>query len=224
MHYVGMSAVITGVTLVNEPIYVVLAFVVAVSASTGALFVARSDTTSPQRVLAAAVLAFAIVGMHYTAMFGVRVLPGPVSNIGSGGMDSMVAGHRSRCRHAVHPAARADCRDLRSQLRSRRGARGSRSEQQLRAILDHLPIGVFVAASPSGEIRFANREAVRVLGSSLEGEALWAREGVHGSVDADGQRLPPADHVLYRAMHEQRRVGPELRAYRRPDGSSCSSK
>ena len=68
----------------------VLSFVVAVSASTSALFVARSETTSPQRVLAAAVLAFAIVGMHYTAMYGVRVLPGPVSNVGSGGVDSLV--------------------------------------------------------------------------------------------------------------------------------------
>jgi NO-binding membrane sensor protein with MHYT domain/nitrogen-specific signal transduction histidine kinase len=90
MHYVGMSAVITGVTLVNEPVFVVLAFFVAVTASTGALFVARSETTPPQRVFAAAVLAFAIVGMHYTAMYGVRVLPGPVSNVGSGGVDSLV--------------------------------------------------------------------------------------------------------------------------------------
>ena len=90
MHYVGMSAVITGVTLVNAPVYVVLSFLVAVSASTSALFVARSETTPRQRVLAAAVLAFAIVGMHYTAMYGVRVLPGPVSDVGSGGVDSMV--------------------------------------------------------------------------------------------------------------------------------------
>jgi NO-binding membrane sensor protein with MHYT domain/nitrogen-specific signal transduction histidine kinase len=90
MHYVGMSAVITSVTLVYVPVYVVLAFMVAVSASTSALFVARSETTAFQRVLAAAVLAFAIVGMHYTAMFGVRVLPGPVSHVGAGGVDSLV--------------------------------------------------------------------------------------------------------------------------------------
>jgi len=90
MHYVGMSAVITGVTLSYVPVYVVLAFLVAVSASTSALFVARRETTMPQRVLAAAVLAFAIVGMHYTAMYGVRVLPGPVSNVGTGGVDSLV--------------------------------------------------------------------------------------------------------------------------------------
>jgi NO-binding membrane sensor protein with MHYT domain/CheY-like chemotaxis protein len=90
MHYVGMSAVITSVTLTYVPIYVVLAFLVAVSASTSALFVARTETTTLQRVLAAAVLAFAIVGMHYTAMYGVRLLPGSVSNVGSGGVDSMV--------------------------------------------------------------------------------------------------------------------------------------
>jgi len=90
MHYVGMSAVITSVTLTYAPVYVVLAFLVAVTASTSALFVARSETTALQRVLAAGVLAFAIVGMHYTAMYGVHVLPGSVSKIGSGGVDSLV--------------------------------------------------------------------------------------------------------------------------------------
>ena len=177
MHYVGMSAVITGVTLVNEPVYVVLAFVVAVSASTSALFVARSDTTSPQRVLAAAVLAFAIVGMHYTAMFGVRVLPGPVSNVGSGGVDSLALAIAvaTGTLFILLLALIAAISDRRFEIAAVREA--SRSEQQLRAILDHLPIGVFVAVAPSGEVRFANREAVRVLGSSLEGEALWAREG-----------------------------------------------
>lgn len=219
MHYVGMSAVITGVTLVNESVYVALAFIVAVSASIGALFVARRDTTSPQRVFAAAVLAFAIVGMHYTAMFGVRVLPGPVSNIGSGGVDSLVLAIAvaAGTLFMLLLALIAAISDRRFEVAALQEA--SRSEQQLRAILDHLPIGVFVAASPSGEIRFANHEAVRVLGSSLEGEALWSREGLHGSVDAHGERLPPADHVLYRAMQEQRRVGPEPRAYRRPDGT-----
>ena len=90
MHYAGMSAVITSVTLTYAPAYVVLAFLVAVSASTSALFVARTETTALQRVLAAAVLAFAIVGMHYTAMYGVHVLPGSVLRNESGGVDSLV--------------------------------------------------------------------------------------------------------------------------------------
>ena len=57
MHYVGMSAVITEVTLVYEPIYVLLAFAVAVSASTSALFVARRGRSSHNTVPAEASMA-----------------------------------------------------------------------------------------------------------------------------------------------------------------------
>lgn len=219
MHYVGMSAVITSAVLANDPVYVVLAFIVAVTASTGALFVARSDTTAPQRVLTAAVLAFAIVGMHYTAMYGVRIVAMNGTNIGSGGLDSMVLAVAvgTGTLFILLLALIAASSDRRFEAVAVREA--SRSEQQLRAILDNLPIGVFVAESPSGDVRFANREAARLLGEELSGQALWAREGEHGSVGGDGRRLPQSAHVLYRAMTEQRRVGPELRAYRRPDGS-----
>ncbi len=219
MHYVGMSAVITAVRLANDPVYVVLAFVVAVTASTGALFVARRDTTALQRVLAAGVLAFAIVGMHYTAMYGVRIVSGPAAQVVLDGVDSMVLATAvaTGTLFILLLALIAASSDRKFEAVAVREA--SRSEQQLRTILDHLPLGVFVAASPSGEVRFANRETQRILGERLEGQALWAREGEHGSVDAEGRRLSPSDHVLYRAMHEQRRVGPELRAYRRQDGS-----
>jgi PAS domain S-box-containing protein len=219
MHYVGMSAVITSAVLANDPVYVTLAFIVAVTASTGALFVARSDTTAPQRVLSAAVLAFAIVGMHYTAMYGVRIVAIHGANIGSGGLDSMVLAVAvgTGTLFILLLALIAASSDRRFEAVAVREA--SRSEQQLRAILDNLPIGVFVAESPSGEVRFANREAARLLGEELAGQALWAREGEHGSVGTDGQRLPQSQHVLYRAMTEQRRVGPELRGYRRPDGT-----
>jgi PAS domain S-box-containing protein len=219
MHYVGMSAVITSAVLANDPVYVVLAFIVAVTASTGALFVARSDTTALQRVLTAAVLAFAIVGMHYTAMYGVRIVAMHDTNIGSGGLDSMVLAVSvgTGTLFILLLALIAASSDRRFEAVAVREA--SRSEQQLRAILDNLPIGVFVAESPSGDVRFANREAARLLGEELSGQALWAREGEHGSVGTDGRRLPRSQHVLYRAMTEQRRVGPELRAYRRPDGT-----
>jgi PAS domain S-box-containing protein len=219
MHYVGMSAVITAVVLANDPLYVVLAFVVAVTASTGALFVARSETTPVQRVLAAAVLAFAIVGMHYTAMYGVRVVSETAPSMASGGLDTMVlaVAVSAGTLFILLLALIAASSDRRFEAIAVREA--SRSERQLRAILDNLPLGVFVAESPSGEVRFANREAARLLGEELAGHALWAREGEHGSVDGEGRRLPRTEHVLYRAMREQRRIGPELRAYRRPDGS-----
>ena len=86
MHYVGMAAVITQATLSNETLYVVLAFLVAVLAATGALLVARRERTFLQRASAALVLGFAIVGMHYTAMAGVRVTHAgtPVDVVASG--------------------------------------------------------------------------------------------------------------------------------------------
>lgn len=90
MHYVGMAALITGVGLSNDPLYVVLSFLIAVSASTGALVVAAKPTTSRQRAFGAMVLGFAIVGMHYCAMFGVRILPDAVARVEPSGIDSIV--------------------------------------------------------------------------------------------------------------------------------------
>lgn len=220
MHYVGMSAVITSLNLTNEPVFVALAFLVAVSASTSALFVARTETTVLQRVFAAGVLAFAIVGMHYTAMYGIRILPGPISQVQSSGVDPFVlaVAVATGTLFILMLALIAAMSDRRFEAIAIREA--SRSEQRLRTILDNLPMGVFVAATPSGEIRFANHEAVRLLGQRLEGEALWAQRGSRGSTDATGGRLAPEDHVLYRAMLEHRRIGPELTSYQRIDGTN----
>lgn len=90
MHYVGMAALITSVGLANDPLYAVLSFLVAVTASTGALVMAEKETTGKQRASGAVVLGFAIVGMHYCAMSGVRILPATTDEISSGGIDSIV--------------------------------------------------------------------------------------------------------------------------------------
>jgi PAS domain S-box-containing protein len=216
MHYVGMAAVITDVTLTNEPVYVTLSFVVAITASTGALLVMRRDTTVTQRVLAAAVLGFAIVGMHFTAMAGVRVLPGTGPHV-TDGVDqlALAVAIATGTLFILLLALIAALSDRRFEAAA---VREASRENQLRAILDNLPLGVFVAAAPSGEIRFSNTEAMRLLGQQLEGEALWDKSGEHGSIDAAGIRLPPQEHVLFKAMQENRRIGPELRAFRRHDG------
>jgi PAS domain S-box-containing protein len=218
MHYVGMAALVTPVQLANEPVFVALAFVVAVTASIGALLVARRDTTVLQRMLAAAVLASAIVGMHYTAMAGVRI--GQV--VGQGGVDSGIDPLLLAIAVATGTlvilllALIAAVSDRRYEALAVREA--SRTEAQLRTILDNLPIGVFVAASPSGEIRFANREAQKMLGRSLDGVAIWSARIAESVIDSSGAPLKPEDHVLYQAMHENRRVGPALRTFRRGDG------
>jgi PAS domain S-box-containing protein len=76
MHYVGMAALRTAVSLGYEPRLVALSLLIAVSASTAALFAGRHERSVSWRLAAAPLLGGAIVGMHYTAMFALRLTPG----------------------------------------------------------------------------------------------------------------------------------------------------
>jgi PAS domain S-box-containing protein len=220
MHYVGMAALVTQAHLRNETAYVVAAFLVAVLASTSALLVAIRERTFMQRLTAAWVLGFAIVGMHFTAMAGVRLAPGSTTTDVShvGGIDSiaLATAVASGTLFILFLALIAALSDRRFEAMAAKEA--LRSEQQLRTIIEHLPLGVFVAEAPSGQIRFANGEASRVLGHPVGGTAIWAHDKEYGALDAEGRRLAPEQHVLYQAMHESRRVGPRLQPYRRGDG------
>lgn len=73
MHYVGMAALKTAVSLGNDPLYMVASFVIAAAASTAALFTARFEQSFRRSILAALILGLAIVGMHYTAMAGLKL-------------------------------------------------------------------------------------------------------------------------------------------------------
>lgn len=220
MHYVGMAAVVTQARLSHEKVYIVLAFLVAVLASTSALLVAIRERTPAQRAVAAVVLGFAIVGMHFTAMAGVRVAPGTASTevLQTAGIDTValaiaVAGGTLFILLLALIAALSDRR-----FEAVAAKEALRSEQQLRTVIEHLPLGVFVAEAPSGHIRFANGEAAKLLGHPVGGTAIWAHDQQYGAVHEDGRRLEPEEHVLYQAMRESRRVGPRLQSYRRGDG------
>ncbi len=218
MHYMGMAAVVTRATLTNEPVFVVLAFLVAVVASAGALMVAMRETTLAQRLLAAVVLGFAIVGMHYTAMLGVHITADPSSIIQSRGIEPFVlaVAVAAGTLFILMLALIAALSDQRFEAIAVHEA--LRSEKQVRSILENLPMGIFVAASPSGEIQFANAEAARLLGHPLGGAALWAHEGTHGAIHETGRRLTPEEHLLHKAIRENRRAGPVIQRYRRGDG------
>jgi signal transduction histidine kinase/ActR/RegA family two-component response regulator len=221
MHYVGMAALVTQASLRNETAYIVAAFLVAVFASTSALLVAIRERTFLQRLIAALVLGFAIVGMHFTAMAGVRIVPGSATiSVADTGIDeiALAAAVASGTLFILFLALIAALSDRRFEALAAKEA--LRSEQQLRTIIEHLPLGVFVAEAPSGQIRFANAEAGKLLGHPVGGIAIWAhdQEYEYGAIDAEGRRLAPEQHVLYQAMHESRRVGPRLQSYRRGDG------
>jgi len=68
MHYTGMAALRSPAKLSYDPLFVALSIVVAVGASTAALWLTFRTTDLWQRLGAAAVMGVAISGMHYTAM------------------------------------------------------------------------------------------------------------------------------------------------------------
>src|ERR1700692_69779 len=68
MHYTGMAAMRVHAELSYDPLFVALSLVIAIAASTVALWLAFPTTDLGQKPLAALVMGLAISGMHYTAM------------------------------------------------------------------------------------------------------------------------------------------------------------
>jgi NO-binding membrane sensor protein with MHYT domain len=68
MHYTGMAAMRGHAELSYDPLFVALSLVIAIGASTTALWLAFRTTDLWQKLAAAVVMGLAISGMHYTAM------------------------------------------------------------------------------------------------------------------------------------------------------------
>ncbi len=68
MHYTGMAAMRGNAELSYKPLFVALSLLIAIGASTAALWLAFRTTDPWQKLAAAVVMRLAISGMHYTAM------------------------------------------------------------------------------------------------------------------------------------------------------------
>jgi NO-binding membrane sensor protein with MHYT domain len=68
MHYTGMAAMRGSAELSYDRLFVTLSLVIAIGASTAALWLAFRTTELWQKLAAAVVMGLAISGMHYTAM------------------------------------------------------------------------------------------------------------------------------------------------------------
>jgi NO-binding membrane sensor protein with MHYT domain len=75
MHYTGMAAMRGHAELSYDPLFVALSLVIAIGASTVALWLAFRTTDLGQKLVAAVVMGLAISGMHYTAMRELPFLP-----------------------------------------------------------------------------------------------------------------------------------------------------
>lgn len=92
-----------------------------------------------------------------------------------------------------------------------------RSEEQLRAIIDQMPVGVAIARMPSGDIFLYNQALDDMLGHPVlsEGADTYDR---YGGIDHEGRPLPAERYALYRATKMGETVTNEEIRYRRPDG------
>src|SRR5467141_4758600 len=82
MHYTGMAAMRGNAELSYERLFVALSLVIAIGASTAALWLAFRTTDLGQKLVAAVVMGLAISGMHYTAMGGTTFAAhGPVPEV-----------------------------------------------------------------------------------------------------------------------------------------------
>jgi diguanylate cyclase len=75
MHYLGMHAIIGDYMLHHDWRFSVVAALVAVAASYGALRMFELETNKSALALSAIIFGLAVSGMHYTAMMGMTVMP-----------------------------------------------------------------------------------------------------------------------------------------------------
>ena len=89
MHYTGMAAMRGQAELSYDRLFVALSVVIAIGASTAALWLAFRTTGPGQHLVAAVVMGVAISGMHYTAMrAAIFTAHGPVHEApGNAGLD-----------------------------------------------------------------------------------------------------------------------------------------
>src|SRR5258708_30246199 len=77
MHYIGMAAMRGHAELSYDRLFVALSVVIAIGASTAALWRAFPTTHLWQKLIAPVVMGLAISGMHYTGMRAALCTPHP---------------------------------------------------------------------------------------------------------------------------------------------------
>jgi signal transduction histidine kinase/ActR/RegA family two-component response regulator len=83
-------------------------------------------------------------------------------------------------------------------------------EAELRGVLDNAPVGVIVAAAPSGRIVLSNRRAEEILGQPIPEMGEVAEYGGLSGYHPDGRRFAAAEYPLVRALAGEELAGQEM--------------
>jgi PAS domain S-box-containing protein len=92
-----------------------------------------------------------------------------------------------------------------------------RSEEQLRALVEQMPVGVAVARVPGGEIFLHNQAFETTLGHSILSDSKESYDRF-GGIDEEGRPVPLEAYPMFRAVAFGETVIDDEMRYRRPDG------
>ncbi|GAA3996825.1 PAS domain S-box protein [Sphingomonas humi] len=92
-----------------------------------------------------------------------------------------------------------------------------RSEEQLRAVIDQMPVGVAIARVPSGQIFLYNQALEEMLGHQVLSDTAETYDR-YGGLDEEGKPLAVEAYPLYRSVAYGETVTDNEMLYRRQDG------
>ncbi|NGM49304.1 PAS domain-containing protein [Caulobacter sp. 602-2] len=92
-----------------------------------------------------------------------------------------------------------------------------RANQQIKAVLEEMPVGVALLSPQTHEVVLYNRAAVEILGHESLG-GLPSDYGAYGAIHADGRPYEPQEYPAARALQNGEVIVREAMLYLRPDG------
>src|SRR5262245_61348796 len=95
----------------------------------------------------------------------------------------------------------------------------------LRWILDKLPVGVWVARAPTGEVEYTNEAFEEILGvSAVVGSTIADAPTVYGIHDRAGKKYPVDGLPFSRALAARAAVMVDDIVIHRPDGARVNTR
>ncbi|WP_198351177.1 MHYT domain-containing protein [Flavisphingomonas formosensis] len=173
MHYIGMAAMkMSGLDLHYDPAWVTLSVVIAIGAATGALWLASRSSRQMERISAAALMGFAIAGMHYAGMQGALFLAHPgmamIHDSGGVGQTALATAVSATTFLILFLSLVAAMFDRRFALLAQREAEGlRRSEERFRALYRGTPLPLH-SLDADGRIEHVSETWLQLLGYSYE--------------------------------------------------------
>lgn len=168
MHYSGMAAMRMQAAMSYDALYVGVAVIFAILASTGALWLAFRQHSASQRLIAAIALGLGISGMHYIAMAGFSAtpdssLPNPSIEtvVGGSQLVSVVAAATVVILFAAILAVMYDRRS--GQMADREAAALRNSEERFQFLYRHTPLPLH-SLGPDGRIQQVSDSWLELLG------------------------------------------------------------